>query len=103
MSDIRIHKPVPGLHSWGIEFNYSPEDRISTDADANDFVHAVNTIRQKMPFLLWFHQCGATIENHVQGFRGYQFFEYWGPNGELNARQMANAVAEMIGCKVVED
>lgn len=54
MSDIRIHKPVPGLHSWGIEFNYSPEDRISTDADANDFVHAVNTIRQKCLFF-----CGS--------------------------------------------
>lgn len=102
MKNVRIHKPVPGLHTWGIEYNYSPEGRVSTDSDANDFVHAVNELRSKAPVNCWFHQCGSVTESHERGYRGYQFFEYWGPDAEQEVRKMALAVAGILGCKVVE-
>ena len=44
-----------------------------------------------------FHQTGATIEHHEIGFRGYQFFEYWGPK-EDNTKEMAARVAAVLGC-----
>ena len=44
MSDVRIHHPIPGCHTWGIEYNYEPAQRVSYEADANIFVHASTNI-----------------------------------------------------------
>lgn len=97
MSNVKIHLPVQGLHNWGIEYNYEPYDR--SDSDANTFVQTVNQIRKDFPGI-WFHQTGATIESHEIGFRGYQFFEYWGPNEEDETKEMAARVAAVLECLV---
>ena len=100
MSNVRIHKPIPGLHSWGIEYNYEPKKRTSPAEDASAFVQAVNQLRNEFPGI-WFHQSGATIESYETGYRGYQLFEYWGVNAEEDAKKMAGKVAALLSCQVV--
>lgn len=98
-SNIRIHRP-DGLHSWGIEYNFSPD--LCSDADANDFVHAVNAADMKYVAGVMFHQCGSNIESHEEGYKGYQFFEYWGPAPSIITLKIAQQIARRIGCDVEE-
>ncbi|MDE7242371.1 MAG: hypothetical protein K2O18_00050 [Oscillospiraceae bacterium] len=64
ISPVCVHHPVPGLHSWGIEFN---RDRIFWNNPDGVFV------REAKKFLEdgWFYQSGS---DHPD--QGYQFFEF---------------------------
>lgn len=102
MRNVRIHKPVPGLHTWGIEWNYELEQRCCYDAEANDFVHAMNEYIFGQPQKYWFHQCGCDPDSRRIGYRGYQMFECWAPNAHDECAKAAEFVASKIGCNVVE-
>lgn len=100
MSDVRIHHPIPGCHTWGIEYNYEPAQRVSYEADANIFVHAMYEYLHRQPAGHWFHQCGCDPDSRRRGYRGYQFFECWAPNAEVACQEAAEYVAAQIGCSV---
>ena len=99
LGKIRIHQP-DGVHSWGIEYNFEPER--ASDADATAFVETVNELKnaRNMSGIL-FHQCGISRRSHEDGYKGYQFFEYWGPAPTVIVRRFAQDVANKLGCKVV--
>ena len=99
-SNIRIHRP-DGLHTWGIEYNYLSQH--ASDADANEFVHAVNVADKRYMAGLLFHQCGANITTHEEGYKGYQFFEYWGPAPAIITKKFAKEIANKIGCDVEDE
>ena len=89
ISPIHIHHPVPGLHSWGIEFN---RDRLFWDRIATDFVKEARKLLDSG----WFYQSGS---DHPDS--GYQFFEFLGdPAGEepeYFVRGHAIEIAKAIG------
>lgn len=89
ISPIHIHHPVPGLHSWGIEFN---RDRLFWDRPATEFVKEARKLLDSG----WFYQSGS---DHSDS--GYQFFEFFGdPAGEepeYFVRGHAIKIAKAIG------
>lgn len=85
---IHIHKP-DGLHGWGLEYNCEPE--ISINGEAAAFVRQCRT--RLKPH--WFHQSGSETPD-----RGYQFFEFLGPNPESTVRKAAEDISAILGCTV---
>lgn len=89
ISPIHIHHPVPGLHSWGIEFN---RDRLFWERPATEFIKEARKLLDSG----WFYQSGS---NHPDS--GYQFFEFLGdPAGEepeYFVRGHAIEIAKAIG------
>ena len=92
ISPIHIHHPVPGLHSWGIEFN---RDRLFWDRIATDFVKEARKLLDSG----WFYQSGS---DHPDS--GYQFFEFLGDPAreepEYFVRGHAIEIAKAIGTSV---
>lgn len=100
VSTVRVHQPIPGCHIWGIEYNYELDQRVSYEADANEFVHAMYECLHHYPSGYWFHQCGCTPDSRRHGYHGYQFFECWAPNAEKVCQEAAKFVATRIGCGI---
>lgn len=96
ISPIHIHHPIPGLYSWGIEFN---RDKPFWDNPADQFVVEA----RKLLGSSWFYRSGS---DHPD--RGYQFFEFMGTaekssfdNDEYIVRGQAIQIAKKIGSIVM--
>ncbi len=91
-SNVKIHRP-DGIHDWGIEYNFSRES--SLNAPASAFVQACRKLLFSQRPCQWFYQCGSDTPD-----KGYQFFEFFGPDPENVVPLAAQEIAQAIGCAV---
>lgn len=103
MGKVRVHKPVPGCHTWGVEYNYELEHRACYETDASDFVRAMYEYMRAQPAGRWFHQCGCDPDSRRVGYRGYQMFECWALNAQKECEKAARFVASRIGCQIADE
>lgn len=75
ISPVHVHYPVPGLHSWGIEFN---RNRPFWENSAEKFVEEARRSLGDG----WFYQSGL---DHPD--KGYQFFEFLGAPADRSGFQ----------------
>ena len=75
VSPVNVHYPVPGFHTWGIEFN---RNRPFWENSAEKFVEEAH----KSLGNGWFYQSGS---DHPD--KGYQFFEFLGAPADSSGFQ----------------
>jgi hypothetical protein len=88
MNQIRLHE-ADGLHSWGLEFNFLPQDK---EQDASEFIIACKTVLSKN--YCWFFQCGSESKT------GYKYFELWNDDIFVLLSE-AEKVAKEIDAEIV--
>lgn len=91
ISPVNVHYPVPGLHTWGIEFN---RNRPFWENSAEKFVKEARKCLGKG----WFYQSGSDYPD-----KGYQFFEFLGEPvkpGDVGFMEEPEYVARCFAVKI---